>query len=306
MKECNRNLKGRLSSGKKSAVETKMTEERYVTSDPRQMLNKYLAKRVLKTWMEDFIDEDTGTVVSIERNEVLFDRGDLIDQDRLAQIRFYMEAGDVKEVEVSNQKRIAHELENTYLHPYIAQVEIKDKKHKFLFYASNFNTALLILKDYIELNYVFGFTVLMIKEFDTCIILTDTLKEYKVDDAANAYLKDEITMDEYVDKMTEESEEDEKESKPDEKKFYQIESRVTLGEDITTTYMFVVHTFNVDRAMMLITDYLKKKQDEKAEEAKKDGREYEKEEIHAMVESAKPIPVGRFIPKEFSMAYAEE
>jgi DNA-directed RNA polymerase subunit beta len=28
----------------------------------------------LKTWVEDFVDEDTGEVVSIERNEVLIDR----------------------------------------------------------------------------------------------------------------------------------------------------------------------------------------------------------------------------------------
>ena len=277
-------------------IETRKTEERYVTSDPRKMLNMYLAKRVLKGWIEDFVDEDTGEVVSIERNEVLFERGDLIDQDRLAQIRFFMEAGDVKEVEVSNQKRIAHEEKSIYLHPYIAQVEIKDKKHKFLFYASTIDAALLILKDYIELNYSYGFTVIMVKEFDTCTILTDTLKERKIDTLP-------IDFEEPED---EEKDECEDEEKPDEKKFYQIESRVVFGNaGRESTCTFVVHTFNVDRAMMLITDYLKKQQDEREEEAKKAGREYDKEEIHAMVESAKPIPVGRFIPKEFSMAYME-
>jgi DNA-directed RNA polymerase subunit beta len=30
-----------------------------------------LAARVLKTWVEDFVDEDTGEVVSIESNEVI-------------------------------------------------------------------------------------------------------------------------------------------------------------------------------------------------------------------------------------------
>ena len=33
-----------------------------------------LAARVLKSWTEDFVDEDTGEVVSIERNEVILDR----------------------------------------------------------------------------------------------------------------------------------------------------------------------------------------------------------------------------------------
>lgn len=274
-------------------VETKKTEVRYVTSDPRKMLNMYLAKRVLKTWTEDFVDEDTGRVVSIERNEVLFERGDLIDQDRLAQIRFYVEAGDIKEVEVSNQKRIAQELQNTFLRPYIAQAEIKDKKHKFLFYASTLDSASLILKDYIELNYSFGFTIVMVKEFDSCIILTDTLKERKIDT---------LPIDwEEQDLIEAESEEE----KPDQKKFYQIEAKITFGEDGESFYTFVVHTFNVDRAMMLITNYLKSQQDKREKEAKEKGHEYEKKEIHAMVESAKPIPVGRFIPQEFSMAYVE-
>ncbi|MEI3107201.1 MAG: hypothetical protein V8T16_17500 [Parabacteroides merdae] len=60
------------------------------------------------------------------------------------------------------------------------------------------------MKDYIELNYLFGFTLTMVKEFDSCVILTDTLKERKVDDASIAYLKEEITTEEYLDKMDEE------------------------------------------------------------------------------------------------------
>jgi len=42
-----------------------------------------LAARVLRTWMEDFVDEDTGEVVSIERNEVLLERDTIISDDNL-------------------------------------------------------------------------------------------------------------------------------------------------------------------------------------------------------------------------------
>lgn len=283
-------------------IETRKTEERYVTSDPRRMLNKYLAKRVLKTWIEDFVDEDTGQVTSIERNEVIFDKGMLIDQDLLAKIRFSMEADGIKEIEVSTQRRMAVENENSFLYPYLAQANIGDRKHKFLFYATGLSNALLILKDYIELNYQSWFTLTMVKEFDSCVILTDTLKERKIDDASIAYLKNEITMSEYVDKMDEETEY--VEDKPNEKKFYQIEAKITF-DDEERTQTFVVHTFNVDRAMMLITHHLKSKEDEYATQAKEKGHEYDKKDIHAAIESAKPIPVGRFIPKEFSMAYME-
>ena len=285
-------------------IETRKTEVRYVTSDPKKMLNMYLAKHVLKTWEESFIDEDTGETVTIERNEILFDRGTLIDQDTLAKIRFSMEADGIKEVEVSNQNRFAFENENKFLYPYLAQAQIGYKKYKFLLYATGLENVCLILRDYIELNYQSGFTLTMAKEFDSCVILTDNLKERKVDDASIAYLKNEITMAEYVDKMDDEAEDSDEESKPDEKKFYQIETKITFDEE-ERVQTFVVNTFNVDRAMMLITHYLKNKEEECEKQAKEKGHEFRKREIHTAIESAKPIPVGRFIPKEFSMAYME-
>lgn len=285
-------------------TETRKTELRYVTSDPKKMLNMYLAKRVLKTWTEDFVDESTGKVVSIERNEILFERGTLIDQDVLTQIRFCMEADGIKEVEVSSQKRMAFENENKCLYPYIAQAQIGDKKYKFLLYATGLDNVIAILKDYIELNYQSGFTLTMAKEFDSCIILTDNLKERKVDSASEAYLKNEISSEEYLDAMDSENTENE-EPKPDEKKFYQIGTKVVFDDEEERIQTFVVHTFSVDRAMMLITHWIKNKEDEYEKQAKEKGYEYEKREIHTSIESAKPIPVGRFIPREFSMAYVD-
>ena len=284
-------------------IETRKTEIRYVTSDPKKMLNMYLAKRVLKTWEESFIDEDTGETVNIERHEILFERGMLIDQDLLAKIRFSMEADGIKEVEVSSQKRLAFENENKFLYPYIAQAQICDKKYKFLLYATGLENVCLILKDYIELNYQSGFTLTMAKEFDSCVILTDNLKERKVDDATLEELKDKYLLGDSVTQ-----EDDNEESKPDEKKFYQIETKITFGEEgeeEERIQTFVVNTLNVDRAMMLITHYLKNKEEECEKQAKEKGHEFNKREIHAAIESAKPIPMGRFIPKEFSMAYVE-
>ncbi|HWB63187.1 MAG TPA: DNA-directed RNA polymerase subunit beta, partial [Chitinophagales bacterium] len=49
-------------------------------------IGRRLAARVLKTWMEDFVDEDTGEVVSIERNEVLLERDTLIDEENIGLI----------------------------------------------------------------------------------------------------------------------------------------------------------------------------------------------------------------------------
>ncbi len=46
-------------------------------------VGKRLAARVLRTWVEDFVDEDTGEVVSIERNEIVMERDTVLDEDAI-------------------------------------------------------------------------------------------------------------------------------------------------------------------------------------------------------------------------------
>jgi len=53
----------------------------------KKSLGKYigrrLAARVLRSWVEDFVDEDTGEVVSIERNEVILERDSVLDEEAI-------------------------------------------------------------------------------------------------------------------------------------------------------------------------------------------------------------------------------
>ena len=49
-------------------------------------VGRELAARVLKTWNEDFVDEDTGEVVYIERNETIFERGTKITEENIPSI----------------------------------------------------------------------------------------------------------------------------------------------------------------------------------------------------------------------------
>ncbi|MEI8087526.1 MAG: RNA polymerase subunit sigma [Paludibacter sp.] len=268
-------------------IETKLTEIRYFTSDPKRMLNKFTVGRVLKSWKEDFKDEATGEIVTIERNEVLFDRGVLIGQDVLAQINFHLQAGDIKEVEVSNQRRMSYELEHTHLHPFIAQIELSDgKKAKFLFYSVTVEKALMVLKDWVELNYTTPFVVQLVKTFDTNIILIDNLRA----------LSTNILGEEVAEEIDEEEYENQK-------KFYQIDFNVEIDGTSTHTYSAVVQTINVDRAMMLINDYLIKKEKKRALDAAERKHEYTEQTFSTSIEKAAPIPVGVFIPKEFSEAY---
>ena len=56
----------------------------------KKIQGRKLAARVLNTWHEDFVDEDTGEVVSIERNEIVLDRDTILDKDNIEEI---LEAG---------------------------------------------------------------------------------------------------------------------------------------------------------------------------------------------------------------------
>jgi DNA-directed RNA polymerase subunit beta len=52
----------------------------------QKYLGRRLAARVLRSWVEDFVDEDTGEVVSIERNEVILERDSILDEEAISTI----------------------------------------------------------------------------------------------------------------------------------------------------------------------------------------------------------------------------
>ena len=52
----------------------------------KKYIGRKLAARVLNTWHEDFVDEDTGEVVSIERNEIVLDRDTELDKENIEEI----------------------------------------------------------------------------------------------------------------------------------------------------------------------------------------------------------------------------
>lgn len=126
------------------------------TSDPKVLLMKYLVKPLKRTWTEDFIDEDTGETVSIERNELVAEAGQ-ITQNVLQQITFALQAGDIKEVEYC-----CHDLGDvtfissgrTYLVEYI---ENYDNHRKCLVFAKGTEQAVQIIADYLSVNFGFMF-----------------------------------------------------------------------------------------------------------------------------------------------------
>ncbi len=52
----------------------------------KKLMGRKTSRRVLNTWNEDFVDEDNGEVVSVERNEIIVDKNAIIDRDVLDEI----------------------------------------------------------------------------------------------------------------------------------------------------------------------------------------------------------------------------
>jgi len=292
-------------------VQSRKTEERYFTDDPKKMLGRYLVNKLCRTWTETFIDEDTGDTVPVERREMLFQKGTQITQDNLAKIRFYMAEGSVKEVEVSNQRRVCYEMKNERLYPYMAQVSIGDKKHKVLLYATGVENAITIIKDYVELNFEGMFDILMVKEFESCIVLLDKLKGMKYSFERD-FCSGKISAEEFLQELALQVDEEEREKEQEEKKpkkWYKINSKIVTadkeGNERTEFFQFVVNSTSAERANMLINVYLKQKQDEERQRATEKGNVFDEELITAAIEESAIIPIGVFIPKEFSEVYKD-
>lgn len=264
----------------KKGLETRKNEDRYYTDDPAKMQGKYTAADVFKKWTEDFVDDDTGEVVSIERKELLISRGILIEGDIFAQIQFYLQSGDIEGVEVSNQKRQAFLLaESGYLIPWCVKARVKGKNRPFLLYAPSINGALEVAKDYIELNFSGGFSFVSAKTFDSCIFLKTEIPEAPADA------------------------EGETAGEPVECGFYKIEIEVK-AEDGSYTPTFVLQVKDIDSAMVYIKEWITERLKKEHKRRNKGNDEGFTPEFTTALKSGTQIPCYRFIEREFSKAYS--
>ena len=64
-----------------------LAEEIKVTkTGTKKLVGRKLAARVLNTWHEDFVDEDTGEVISVDRNELILDRDHVLEEEDIETI----------------------------------------------------------------------------------------------------------------------------------------------------------------------------------------------------------------------------
>lgn len=213
-------------------MESKRNMTIITSSNPDDLYMQYIYKPVIRTFREDFMDADTAEVVEIERNSLLFEKGTFIDRDILAQLTFFLQSGDVKEVTVCNQKRNGFLLETFSPILYTVTVETypKKKKSKLLIHARSAQEAINITADFGELNYSSGFIIKGLKAFSECIYIN-----YEQYQATDNFITEEKKQD-----MV----------------YYMVSGNVTINENVQYDYTFILLALDVESAKKTIHAYL--------------------------------------------------
>lgn len=154
-------------------MNTKYEEKTFKTSELEAMKGMFTANRVCRSWNEDFADEDTGEIVSIERKEIILDRGTLLDSDALQTINFHLSTGDLLEIEVTNQQRCGVFNENWQHSIWIATASISGKKKNYFLYAKSVKMAFDIAIDFLEQSSLGSFGIAGIKEYDSAYMVPE-------------------------------------------------------------------------------------------------------------------------------------
>lgn len=121
------------------------------TSQPEHFLNYMLLRPITKRWIEDFVDEDNGEVVQIERSEILMQAGTRLTNDTIAQIRFFMSEGSCTLVYLSTQQRSGYTEQHKYRQLYLYSIRCGEEKLTFYLAAGGDEMAVQIGHDFAEL-----------------------------------------------------------------------------------------------------------------------------------------------------------
>lgn len=160
-----------------------------VTNEPKEMLNKYIAERVVKKWTEDYLDEETKEIITVERNELLFPAGLLIDQDLLVKLNFALQCGDISEVCVSDN--CIQSQRNPLVRSYVVSVVDVDGKHDiYVKSAESIEEAAQIVTDYLSIYKIPSIVSNSFSVKETKVSNKMLLDKEVLSEAALAYLND--------------------------------------------------------------------------------------------------------------------
>lgn len=119
------------------------------TKDPNKILGKFLPHKILKSWTEEFIDEDTGKPVPVVRTQILVDSGE-ITRGKLQEIEFCLQSGEIEDVEICEENIREMTLPTTpWMKKYNVELYmgIAEKEH-YVVYAQTIPQAIIIAAEF--------------------------------------------------------------------------------------------------------------------------------------------------------------
>ena len=231
----------------------------------------YTASRVIKRYVEDFIDEDTGELVSVERTEAIFEKGMALSPNDFSELLFRFQTGDITEAQLSNVQRQGIITGGRRFRLWIVKVD-GARKMKMMLRADNAMSAYEVAKDYIELHYRGTFVIEGIKTFTDCIVI-----EPKQDEE-----KRNISVDKFWYMVQVEA----------------LQQRPDEEPTVIYSNAFLVFAENVESAKSIIDHYI-------AEEKAKRG-ETTSDNVILRTTSASTISCNVVVPAEFCFAYTTD
>lgn len=136
----------------KPETPTRYQEIKYRSDQPVRMVGKFTAEHVKRTWKEDFFDKDTKQVITVDRYETIITRGQEISHDMIPKILFHMQAGELKDILVSNQRRMRDQVKRTHPTPFIVNLHMGDRGCKVIVQATSIKQAINIAADWGRTN----------------------------------------------------------------------------------------------------------------------------------------------------------
>ncbi|MBE7691169.1 hypothetical protein [Tenacibaculum piscium] len=248
--------------------QTKLEEVIIETSSISEMKDKYLSEILLRTWNEEFVDESTGEIICMERNEIVFEKGTYLSNDNLSQINFLIQSGDLKSVSVSNQKREAEHADGVKSVWIVSALINNKKKANYYLYADSVQMAIIIAIDYLEQNHSTTFKLVNVKKesFFTLLSISDEDEKKAIEDNKELF-------------------------------YYKIESSITdLKDNYTYEQVFLLKASNAEDAKVKIIKYLDLLRHEDSVTAPF--------EVKTLL--AKTINCNNVIDKSFSESYFEK
>lgn len=119
------------------------------TSDPKEMLNRWLVEPACREWTEEFTNEANGEKTSVERRELIIEKGTKLSKDDIQVIMFHIQSGGMKSVKVADQYVTeVNEGFTDSFSTYSVKFLAGEDKYTYVLRARGIRNALTIAKDF--------------------------------------------------------------------------------------------------------------------------------------------------------------